>query len=285
MRFSTISDGANTLTERLRITDAGNIIVQSGGTFTDAGFRLDVNGTARVQGDVDVTGLTNLQIRTVTQVNSRVVQFNTNASSGGYNGGYEFQAGYNNSFGTTTALRIYSFSTGNRVGIGNLSEGNLNGSNTQLFIRNQITGGRNAGVRITPAASLVATEYNGIQFDNEVLSSTSGAFIGSQYNPLSTGFDTDLVVLATMATNSSYTEVARFMGKFNSFYVGTNKALAVASAKLQVESTTQGFLPPRMTTTQKNAISSPATGLVVYDTTLNKLSVYTGSAWETVTSL
>jgi hypothetical protein len=58
----------------------------------------------------------------------------------------------------------------------------------------------------------------------------------------------------------------------------------VASAIFNVSSTTKGFLPPRMTTTQKNAISSPAAGLVVYDTTLNKLCVYT-TAWETITSI
>ncbi len=57
-----------------------------------------------------------------------------------------------------------------------------------------------------------------------------------------------------------------------------------ASAALSVTSTTQGFLPPRMTGTQRDAISSPATGLVVYNTTTNKLNVYTGSAWEAVTS-
>jgi hypothetical protein len=57
-----------------------------------------------------------------------------------------------------------------------------------------------------------------------------------------------------------------------------------ASAILQADSTTKGFLPPRMTTTQKNAITSPAAGLVVYDTTLNKLCVYT-TAWETITSI
>ena len=57
-----------------------------------------------------------------------------------------------------------------------------------------------------------------------------------------------------------------------------------ASAKLDVGSTTSGFLPPRMTTTQKNAISSPAEGLMVYDLTLHKLSIYTGAAWQTVTS-
>jgi hypothetical protein len=53
-----------------------------------------------------------------------------------------------------------------------------------------------------------------------------------------------------------------------------------ASARLQVDSTTQGFLPPRMTTTQVNAISSPATGLVVYSTTENALCLYNGSSWR-----
>jgi len=57
------------------------------------------------------------------------------------------------------------------------------------------------------------------------------------------------------------------------------------SAKVQVESTTQGLLFPRMTTTQKNAIASPASGLVVYDTTLGKLCVRGVSNWETITSV
>jgi hypothetical protein len=71
----------------------------------------------------------------------------------------------------------------------------------------------------------------------------------------------------------------------NNLAVGGGNVATNASAALEVISTTKGFLPPRMTTTQKNAISTPATGLVLYDTTLNKLAVYTGSAWETVTSL
>lgn len=56
-----------------------------------------------------------------------------------------------------------------------------------------------------------------------------------------------------------------------------------ASAILQLSSTTKGFLPPIMTTTQKNAISSPATWLVVFDSTLWKLCVYS-TTWQTVTS-
>jgi len=62
-------------------------------------------------------------------------------------------------------------------------------------------------------------------------------------------------------------------------------AYAGASAVLDLVSTTRGFLPPRMTTTQKNAIASPASGLVVYDTTLGKLCVRGASAWETITSI
>lgn len=54
----------------------------------------------------------------------------------------------------------------------------------------------------------------------------------------------------------------------------------VPSARFVVNSTTEGILPPRMTTTQKNAIGSPAEGLLVYDITLHKLYGYDGSAWQ-----
>lgn len=51
------------------------------------------------------------------------------------------------------------------------------------------------------------------------------------------------------------------------------------SAILDVSSRRQGFLPPRMTNTEMTSIGSPAAGLVVYDTTNNKLTVYNGSSW------
>jgi hypothetical protein len=52
-----------------------------------------------------------------------------------------------------------------------------------------------------------------------------------------------------------------------------------SKAVLELASTTKGFLPPRMTTTQKNAIATPPAGLVVYDTTLNQMSYYNGTSW------
>jgi hypothetical protein len=77
----------------------------------------------------------------------------------------------------------------------------------------------------------------------------------------------------TYGTTKAYFDT--FYGRF-SFGDGTLNSSAVVS----MNDTTRGFLPPRMTTTQKNAISSPASGLIVYDTTTNKLSCYNGTTWN-----
>jgi hypothetical protein len=55
-----------------------------------------------------------------------------------------------------------------------------------------------------------------------------------------------------------------------------------SSAIVQFKSTTKGFLPPVMTTAQKNAIINPTSGLTVYDSTIEDLSVYTSSGWTGV---
>ncbi|MFH1120689.1 MAG: hypothetical protein V1775_12780 [Bacteroidota bacterium] len=51
------------------------------------------------------------------------------------------------------------------------------------------------------------------------------------------------------------------------------------SALLDVSSATKGFLPPRMTSAQRNAIAAPAEGLVIYNTDEKALNVYNGTAW------
>ena len=63
-----------------------------------------------------------------------------------------------------------------------------------------------------------------------------------------------------------------------------NTSTDVPSAVLALGGTTRGLRLPVLTTTQRDAISSPAEGLLIYNTTTNKLNFYTGAAWEAVTS-
>ncbi|EQC44479.1 endosialidase chaperone [Bacteriovorax sp. BSW11_IV] len=56
------------------------------------------------------------------------------------------------------------------------------------------------------------------------------------------------------------------------------------SSLLDLQSTSKGFLPPRMTTAQRDAISSPAVGLIVFNITTNKLNSYNGSEWAEIST-
>ncbi len=67
--------------------------------------------------------------------------------------------------------------------------------------------------------------------------------------------------------------------------IGVNTNTPHASAALDVSSTTQGLLAPRMTDAQRLAIASPATGLLVYQTNGTKgLYQFDGSSWLPVSS-
>jgi hypothetical protein len=58
-----------------------------------------------------------------------------------------------------------------------------------------------------------------------------------------------------------------------------------ASAMFHVKSTSKGLLVPRMTTIQRLAIPSPATGLMVFDTSLNLFYFYNGGSWSIIGSI
>jgi hypothetical protein len=61
--------------------------------------------------------------------------------------------------------------------------------------------------------------------------------------------------------------------------INSTGAAGAASAMLDVSSTTQGMLVPRMTTAQRTAIAAPATGLYVYDTTTGTFWYFNGTVW------
>jgi len=61
--------------------------------------------------------------------------------------------------------------------------------------------------------------------------------------------------------------------------VGIGANPPATAAVLDVSSTTKGFLPPRMSTAQRDLISSPPAGLMVYNTTTGRPNFFNGSAW------
>lgn len=101
-------------------------------------------------------------------------------------------------------------------------------------------------------------------------------------NAVQIGAGTDIgwILLSNAGTQNTYINSA--LGAPSYFnaggYVFGNTTID-ASAYLQIDSTTQGFLPPRMTTTERDNIALPATGLTVYNTTTNTTDYFNGTIW------
>ena len=55
-----------------------------------------------------------------------------------------------------------------------------------------------------------------------------------------------------------------------------------ASAILEISSTTKGVLFPKMTVAQRDAIVSPAIGLMIYNTDLNCVQFHNGTTWKCI---
>jgi uncharacterized protein (TIGR02145 family) len=83
---------------------------------------------------------------------------------------------------------------------------------------------------------------------------------------------TFLLVIFIIATKMIFAQVG----------INTDNSAPDNSAMLEVKSTVKGFLPPRMNTTQRNAIASPTDGLVIYNTDEKTLNVYNGTSWSPI---
>ena len=66
--------------------------------------------------------------------------------------------------------------------------------------------------------------------------------------------------------------------------VGINTATPHASAVLEIKSSKQGFLPPRVTLEQRNLIVNPAVGLFIFNLDSNCLQYYKGTKWSSCLS-
>ena len=224
----------------------GNIVV-GGSTFADAGFKLDVQGTGRFTDTItgrttDGTGLSLFSgAVTITALGGgRAINI--------VNGGINYTGGYN-FFITGTAATAALFSgdglttyLGN--GAGYALQLNYNTVDTYTIKR-----GINAG-HIPMYFDITSSDYT---------ASAYGA-IPSPHIRLYSGDNTG-------TGGGGYGNlILQHNGSVKRGNVLIGTSTNITSAILNISSTTQGFLAPRMTNAQRTAISTPATGLMAYST-------------------
>ena len=71
-----------------------------------------------------------------------------------------------------------------------------------------------------------------------------------------------------------------FFSKGDSQNLGIGTSTPNSSAKVEISSTNKGFLPPRMSFAQRNAIPNPATGLVIWCSDCGEMQVFDGYLWK-----
>jgi len=144
------------------------------------------------------------------------------------------------------------------------------------------------------ALDVSAGNYDGVKIHSEDVTSIGdeiGVYFGFRRDVLAT-WDTGAKIVAK-AEDTTYPKTGLAFHTGDWLYgviervridydgnVGIGITTPDATALLDISSTTKGFLPPRMTASQRNAISSPATGLMLYDTTNDKMDFYNGSVWK-----
>ena len=302
-------------TAQMTLTAAGRLLL---GTTSEGTFLLDVNGTARVSGDALIeknqNAATNITISNTTSgaSSSSSLTAATGSTNGITIGKYSSTTStfkiinandgyiYNGQLGDIAILNDnasgkikfaagasltaqMTLTSAGRLLLGTTSESTylLDVNSSVRFGSNFIWNNSDGRLDINGAAKIngVIITGNPTVPSGTAASLTEGYFAAGGY-AFFQGYN---------YTTSAYIPVyidglVTYINPNSGGNVGINTSTNVPSAQLHISSTTKGFLPPRMTTTQKNAIGAPAAGLMVYDTTLNKLCVFT-TAWETITSI
>ena len=148
------------------------------------------------------------------------------------------------------------------------------GTLANLTVTNTINGSINGNAASASTATKLtnARNINGVAFDgtsNITVVASAGTLTGTTLNASVTGSSLTSVGVLNNATVN---------GKV---IVGASSETS-ASAVLEASSTTQGFLPPRMTIAQRLAIVNPSQGLMIYCTncgTYGEPQYYNGNSW------
>ena len=263
---------------------SGAIQFSNGSAFASDATNLFWNNTTKRLGIGTNAPVTPLEVRIVGSGN--IAYFGTSTSSLGI---FTDNATYFASY--TTSSVDFRIGTGGSVG---------SPSNTITFKDSN----KSLGIGVTPTARLHIQGSGSTSATTSLLVQNSGGTSSLQLkdngelatygviNVRSQAGDNGGFIY-TSATQNLIISNYNVYGTGSSVNVNTNGVViqriptnndANASSVLDIRSTTQGVLFPRMTTTQKNAIASPAAGLVVYDSTMNATCEYNGTAWRVVSA-
>jgi hypothetical protein len=220
----------------------GNLLV---GTSTNAGFALDVVGTARVQGDTTITG--------ATSITRAAGQTALTASFGNTNSNIVLQSHSTSDF---SRIRIGTAFSLSREGGG---PSKITSTASSLEISSNVTeylGGGAPAIRLIGGGNIVFSAWN---------TAASTITFGNGFN--------------------SYQHIQQTLARHLVWHQTDTSTVPsiINSALFSLSSTTRGFLPPRMTSAQRTAIASPAEGLLVIQTDgVQGLYIYINATWRAV---
>jgi hypothetical protein len=253
-RFGLRIENPNASVTAMTITAAGRLLL---GTVSEGTFLLDVNGTARVS-DTLTVGTSGNAIPATPK--ARFV--NNTAGSDVEINGNGFARLYFNDYSRGTDLKYYEML--NYLGDWKISR--LNDTNTTRTERLTIFGSTgNVFVGSSPSDSGFKLDVNGTArvsgatTISGLITASSGISVNGRMDITSDGAN-GVIAMTTLTNTLCLRKYVKVLGDDGGY--GNNDA----SAAFQIDGTNRGFLPPRMTAAQIAAISTPAVGLVAYQT-------------------
>lgn len=164
---------------------------------------------------------------------------------------------FNDAIHNTTGTLGAAFGLFNRI-LNNSTGTITNAISSDVVVQNTTT-----GIITNAIGQRISTPINA----TGTLTNTYGLYILSQ--TVGTQTNVPYAIYQVGTTDKNY-----FGG-----VVGIGVATPNAGAVLQIDSTTKAFVPPRMTTTQRNAISNPIEGMCIFNITTHAVNWYNGTSW------
>ncbi len=288
----------NTFSNKQNALSFGNVnssdmaITGGNGAVIGSGMSLTINKGSLTSSDLNITGGSNAVLGAGTSMTIKKSNLTEATSSV-----LTITGGSNAVLGTGTTIQVKQATSSQSGYLSSTDWNTFNNKQSTLTFGNltssdiTVTGG--SGAVLGSGATLAVNKGNLTETGSSVLTITNGSNV-----VLGTG--SSIQVKQANTTQSGYLSSSDFNNfnnkvssqwvssgqniSYNSGKVAVGTAAPASSAIVDLTSTTNGFLMPRMTMDQRDAISNPAEGLMVFCTNCGSkgtLSVFANGSWST----